>query len=177
VHFYSNFGRKSRSNGGTVKQIAARTRRHASQCVGRARARRTAASASGPACAFPRPPLPEVPHSLRSLTRPEQRWSPRPRVSSAQTRRAGPTPAAAAGSPCHAMMSACPLLPPVRRGAGRCPAHPPPPINRRPFPPAHASPRTSLCSAGTIDGNHGELRAPAGCTPNQTRLHPSLPLL
>jgi hypothetical protein len=114
VHFYSKFGRKSRSNRGTVKQIAAGTRHCASQCAGRARARRTAASVSGPARAFPRPPLPEVPHSLRSLTRPEQRWSPRPRVSSAHTCRAGPMPAAATGSPCHA---ACSLAPSC---ASRC---------------------------------------------------------
>jgi hypothetical protein len=114
LHFYSKFGRKSWSNRGTIKQITAETRRRANRCAGRARARRTAASASGPARAFPRPPLPEVPHSLRSLTRPEQRWSPRPRVSSAHTCRAGPMPTAAAGSPCHA---ACSLTPSC---ASRC---------------------------------------------------------
>jgi hypothetical protein len=127
VHFYFKIGRKTRSNRGTVKQIAAGTRRRASRCAGNARARSTAASASGPARAFPRPPLPEVPHSLRSLTRPEQRWSPRPRVSFAHTRRAGPTPATAAGSPCHTAMSACSLTPSC---ATRCRSMPrAPPIN------------------------------------------------
>jgi hypothetical protein len=49
-----------------------------------------------------------------------------------------------------------------------------PPINRRPLPPAHASPATSLCSAGAIVGRHGEVRAPVDGTTNQTLPH--LPL-
>jgi hypothetical protein len=43
VHFYSKFGRKSRSNRGPIEQIAAETRCRASRCAGRARARRTTA--------------------------------------------------------------------------------------------------------------------------------------
>jgi hypothetical protein len=48
VHFYSKFGRKSRSIRGTVKQIAARTRRRANRCAGDARVRRTPPRLLGP---------------------------------------------------------------------------------------------------------------------------------
>jgi hypothetical protein len=166
LHFYSKFGRKSWSNRGTIKQITAETRRRANRCAGRARARRTAASASGPARAFPRPPLPEVPHSLRSLTRPEQRWS-HARACRLLIRvvpgRCPPLPLAVLATPL------VPSLPPVRRGAGRCPAHP---YKPKAVPPcAYKHPVTSMCSAGAINGSRGELRAPAGCTPSRARLH------
>jgi hypothetical protein len=83
-----------------------------------------AASTSEPPRAFSRPPLPEVP------ARPPKPHAPRAALEPAPARVASSFAScrvdvvAAAGSTCHAAVSARFLTPPVRRGAGQCLACP-----------------------------------------------------
>jgi hypothetical protein len=163
VHFYSKFGRKSRSNRGTVKQIAAGTRHCASRCAGRA--------VPPPRC--PGPPAPSRGRPFpRSRTPSEASRAPssvgaRARACRPLIRvvpdRCPPLPLAVLATPL------VPSLPPVRRGAGRCPAHPYKPKVVSPC--AYKHPVTSLCSVGAINGSRSELRAPAGCAPSRARLY------
>jgi hypothetical protein len=77
-------------------------------------------------------PFPRSSHALRSLTRPEQRGSPRLRVSPPHSRRAGPTsslPRAVLGTP-RCRLDSSPL-----QCVEALPMPAAPPINRRPLPP------------------------------------------
>jgi hypothetical protein len=111
VHFSCKKLSSCRSNRPSPKQFQATRRRAASASAAPVRAVPLPRRLGLPAPSRGRP-FPRSPHALRSLTRPEQRGSPRLRVSPPHSRRVGPTsslPRAVLGTP-RCRLDSSPLL-------------------------------------------------------------------